>query len=295
MTPSYDLILQMWSSEVYNAAGLELSTSLELAEPTTGPAFTFRLPIGTSELLRAVTFIEGDQRDSARYRNPSSYIEDPFQRYQNEMAKDFYDRTDKLLLYFRSSKLSHIDLTDVPFVACESSRGVVGWYGGGSGYTSKPDETSVQSLFRSPDTSPPPQKNVALNWAFIKRLLADRLLEDRLSDYLPDSVEGLTVVNFPCVSFPSWKRYDEAYNAEAWGILANVMQRYSRPGSGRTLSLTFAESSSELSNMERSEEQEYEHTIHISYEDAVRAVTEKGYRQIAPFVASFEDLRVHRL
>ncbi|KZV60578.1 hypothetical protein PENSPDRAFT_337131 [Peniophora sp. CONT] len=283
MTPSYDLILQMWSSDVYNGTGLELSASLEPSESTLGPAFTCRIPLGTRELLEQFT----DQEETVRSRDPYNWIEDPFLRFQNVMATYFYREMTRLLIYVSSSTLRHIDLADMPFIKTIRH---IGGYGVGVGHTEKPDRLLLRYLLSSPERSDPPRRNVVLTGEMIYRLLKSD--GDRLHDYLPKSVTELTVVDFPCASFPHSLRYDEDYNAGAWGVLLEVLKWYFNQWQ-TCLSLKLAESTSEMSNMERSEEPEYVHTIPESYEDAVRAVTGKGYQRIAPFVTSFEDLRVH--
>ncbi|KZV72370.1 hypothetical protein PENSPDRAFT_683750 [Peniophora sp. CONT] len=285
MTPSYDLVLQMWSSDAHNASGLELTSSLDPTEPTLGPAFTLRLPIGTHELL--TTFMDRDTTPPSQ--SWRLWFEDPFQRLQNDMAKHFCFCIGRLTSGFSSSLLEYIDLTDVPHVEHEFAMS-----GYGPSRNIMPDET-IQNLFRLPWGGSPPRRTVILNWTLINRFFTSKVTTGitRLNTYLPNSVNELTVVDFPCASFPDQRRYDEGYNDKVWSTLLEVLEKYSRPGSERMFALKLAESTSEMSNMERSEALEYEHTITGSYEDAVRAVTERGYQRIVPFVTSFEDLRIH--
>ena len=184
-------------------------------------------------------------------------------------------------------------MTDLPFVEHEV------W-----GYEAlKPDEF-IRNLFRAPRSSPSTwsRQSVNLSWALAKRLLASESdAGGRFNGaYYPPSVRELIIVNFPCASFPCYKRYDEGINEEAWGLLRERCVRtqsflwHRQAGRDRGFRLTLAESASEVSNMERSEEPKYEHTIPESYEAAVRAVTEKGCQTIARYTTiMFEDLRIH--
>ncbi|KZV62956.1 hypothetical protein PENSPDRAFT_758356 [Peniophora sp. CONT] len=286
MTPSYDLMLQMWSSEAHEV-GLELSTSLERTKPKLGPAFTLRLPVGTCELLN--TSIDQNISQPSQFRG--LWIEDAFLRFQNDMAKYFYFCIGKVLdnFPFASSMLQHIDLTDIPYVEQELVK-----FSSRKSTHIQPDVT-LQWLWPWARLTSL-RGNVILNWTLIYQVSNSSDPEGAIrlySNYLGKSVNELTVVDFPCASFLSWKRYDERHNAEAWDILLKFLERYPASGERTMLALKLAESTSEMSNMKRSDEPEYEHTIPGSYEDAVRAVTEKGYQRIAPFVTSFEDLRIH--
>lgn len=344
MTPSYDLVLQMWSSEAHGAQGPELSTSLEVKEPSNGPAFNLRLPVGTCSLLE--TYLDKPVMPETWDGRP--WMKDPFLRLQQDLACDFFDQTRNLLRSLSSSTLKFFDLTGMPFVEHYRISFVqdeedshpeehfmkdhhsVAWGGTlvnifsrkkntrtsprGPADTVRTRWTAIERTSVSNDEgrlldqpgkhlmhSPKSSGNVVLRWTLIKRTFEsdddESEVLEQLGRYLPHFVGELTIVDFPCASFPSQKRYDENYNAKAWDILFKILKEHSihktRSGNTRVLSLKLAESASELSNMERSEEPEYVHTIEGSYEDAVRAVTEKGYQHIAPFVRSFEDLRAY--
>ncbi|KZV60576.1 hypothetical protein PENSPDRAFT_337009 [Peniophora sp. CONT] len=313
MTPSYDFILQMWSSETRDASGLELSTSLDLTEPATvGPAFTLRLPVGTRSLLETFT----DRPVISGNAHTPKWKRDPYLLFQQDMARDFFRHENTLLRFFKSSTLKHVDLAGIPFVEhvfldspnmTPQEMWLARIVSGSPGRIDAPDKLTMEHLFPqdpSQGESSPPLRNMVLNWTLIKRVLAGDRGDDvrgiGIMQYIPDSVQELTLVDFPCSSSPSWMRYDRDYNEEAWSLLLSILKRHSQCRSvgipdlrERFLSLKLAESTSELSNMERSEEPQYEHTIQGLYEDAVTAVTERGYHRIAPFVSGFEDMRVN--
>ncbi|VDB87245.1 unnamed protein product [Peniophora sp. CBMAI 1063] len=283
MTSSYDIMIQLWSSASPGARGLELSESLQQAGSREGPAFTLREPVGSRALLQ--TFPDPETGEGSRYG--ISYVETPHVRFQNDMARQFYGLVGNMFPYFSLAK--HLDLTDIPYVDHKQN------YTAGYEKTDHP----MARLFRAPDGSLSPRRSVVLNWSLISCIQSKSRVNapGRLQEfYLPNSVEALTIVNFPCASFPSIKRYDNEVNEQAWNDLLDVCKAcyHSRLQADiPPFSLKLAESSSEMSNTERSEESEYEHTFEGSYEDAVRAITEEGRQWIAPFVASFEDLRIH--
>ncbi|KZV73592.1 hypothetical protein PENSPDRAFT_749997 [Peniophora sp. CONT] len=267
MTPSYDLLLQTWSSPTHGVlSGLSLSESLGLGDPKRGPAFTLRLPVGTREMLEQ--FLDYDNPLHTLFND----IEDPSLRFQDTMSMDFHGQTNPCLTFYMSPTLKYLDLTDLPFArqrALDRSSDYVG-------RLSKPSADSGAAV------------HVLLNWSLVRQLSVKRLVDH----YIQDSVKELTIVDFPCAAFPSPKRYGKVTNENAWKHLYGGLEARHTAGYP-PLSLRLAESTSETSNMERSAEPEYVHTIEGSYEDAVKAVTEKGYQLIAPFVTSFEDLRVH--
>ncbi|KZV72349.1 hypothetical protein PENSPDRAFT_683736 [Peniophora sp. CONT] len=280
MTPSYDLLFQTWASEACSTPGLDLLTSLDLTTPISGAAFTLRLPVGTRELL--ATFIDGEPPMTPSKFSFVKTIEDPFLRFQDNVARDFFSRTNTIMSWLEFPTLAFIDLTDLPYV----EHGESGFWG----QSSQPDGCLTR-LYSS--LSALRRREVVLSWSLFIRLSQFRLN----NFYMPnDSVRTLTLVNFPCAAFPHGKRYDEEFNEKAWDVLQKFFTRYFiSPDRYRDhpVSLRLAESASDMSNMERSEEPPYEHTISGSYEDAVRTVTEKGYQRIAPFMSSFEDLRIH--
>ncbi|VDB84987.1 unnamed protein product [Peniophora sp. CBMAI 1063] len=291
MDGSHDLLFQLWSSKERGSAALELPASLRLTESTPGAALTIRYHVWLYAPLFE-DFIEEEKRQLTREwaRN-----EDPYERYRSRVAKEFYNCMATILNKFDASAITNVDLTDIPFGDQQFYPFVVLT----SAYE-KPDKAIVR-LFRSPDVPSSPQISLTLNWDFLRNLQSNSRSNapDRLLGfYIPNSVRELTIVNFPCASFPHWKRYDDEHNEKAWNALRNVCSKsfQHRLEEGvPPLVLKLAESSSEMSNMERSEEPKYKHMTHDSYEDAVRAVTDKGYRQIASFVAEFADLRIHRV
>ncbi|VDB87244.1 unnamed protein product [Peniophora sp. CBMAI 1063] len=277
MTLSYDLVLQLWSSEMHGAVSLDIDASLELtADPATGAAFTIRAPIGSREYLEG--FVIDESEPSPIYWGAN--IKDPYLKYLNELAREFYYRTNTLIWELKSSTLKYFDLVDLPHVAPE--RGM--W-----GSINDPDKCldRLSSLQVAGVVTPVASRNVTFSWSLIYRVLGDlKSMRDR---YFADC-GSITIVNFPCASFVSPKRYDSKLNAEAWDLLRRYFE------SNRLKhSLILSESVSDMSNMERSEEPDHGCGDQESYDDAVRAVTQEGYRQIAPFVTGFEDLRVHNL
>ncbi|VDB87242.1 unnamed protein product [Peniophora sp. CBMAI 1063] len=292
MSPAQDLVFQLWSSEEGGSDGLDFAASLHLTESTPGAAFTIKYSINQGDRLTFEDFLEEESKRLTydMYRNPDPYI-----RYLTKVADVFYFRMMHLLQTFDSPTIRNVDLTDYPYG--DQRQHVYHGVPSTSDYD-KPD-ASVLHLFRPPDNYHLPQTNLILNWDFLRNLKSRSRSNapDRLPGfYVSNSVRELTIVNFPCASFPCWKRHDYEYNEKAWDDLCNVCLtsfRYRLKEGVPPLILKLAESSSDMSNMERSEEPVYKHTIPGSYEDAVRAVTEKGYQQIAPFVSDFVDVRIH--
>ncbi|VDB87240.1 unnamed protein product [Peniophora sp. CBMAI 1063] len=276
MTLSYDLVLQLWSSETQHASSLEIDTSLEIVhESTAGPAFTLRLPVGSQEYLENP--FDYDDRGPNIWTGPGIDL-DPFVHFQNAMARDFYRRTGLAIQLMESSTLKDFDLTDIPYAEYET----LNLY--------EPDDCLfVLSRHDGPDRS------VTLRWSLICRILEQAaslgMQEEgieRLEKLYLGNFAKITIVDFPCATFPSPKRCDEELNAKAWDTLT-LYFRDRKPENFLVLS----ESPSELSNMERSEDTGSARADPESYTDAVRAVTREGCRRIAPFVTGFEDLRVH--
>ncbi|VDB84989.1 unnamed protein product [Peniophora sp. CBMAI 1063] len=287
MTTSYDMMMQLWSSETCSAPGLDLSTSLQLTEPMGGPAFTLKLSFATNEFLKTFTdnvIVEGTRgyEDHISYRGPYGI-------FQHNVATRFHARAADLLRYLSPSWLKHIDIADLPFVYDNYMTWLAIYE----------RDVPVTRLLGFKAGTQLPRRVVILNWESFSRLayFAGPYIHSRALYYLPAGAPfELTFVNFPCVACPSQKRYDENLNADAWNLMYRFLEAYFSPGKafqGHLLKLTLAESYSDRSNMERSEEPVYEHTIPVSYEDAVNAVTQKGYRQIARFVPAFQDLRVN--
>ncbi|VDB85465.1 unnamed protein product [Peniophora sp. CBMAI 1063] len=287
MTLSYDLMLQLWSSETRGAVGLDMDTSLELGpESATGAAFTIRVPVGSRHYLEDFVMDEPEMSSYIMWSALGVKMKDPFLKYQNELAREFHYRASTLIREFASSTLKCFDLVDLPYVEPESMWGGIN---DPDRYLNRLSSRHVPGI-----VTPVLSRNVTISWSFIYRTLGDQThsidarlkrMQHRFSEY-----EKITIVNFPCAHFASSKRHNQKLNAKAWDLLLRYFE------SNRLKhSLILSESSSDMSNMERSEDPVRGCTDQESYADAIRAVTGEGYRRIAPFITGFEDIRMHNL
>ncbi|VDC03979.1 unnamed protein product [Peniophora sp. CBMAI 1063] len=277
-TLSYDLLLQTWSSETSSTPGtLDVTKPLESDPPSSGPSFSFRIPGVARDTLK-----RDENNEPILPQNVWEWNGDHNAAfYEKDVARPFYRRLRVLLpTYFSPfgpfQALRHLDYTDVP------------WDGAHYWYRSSGGEMGVEPSHNIIQKCSSTCTHLVANWALLSRLPSDILKEYHLAQ----QVEEVTIVNFPCAGFPSQKRYDEDLNAKAWHHLSLCLERRVKAG-WPPLALRLAESDSEISNMARSDDPEYIHTIAGSYEDAVRAVTQKGYEKVAPYVRSLQDLRIH--
>ncbi|VDB87246.1 unnamed protein product [Peniophora sp. CBMAI 1063] len=286
LTPSYDMLIQMWSSEAHNAFGLDLPASLELMSGSAGgPAFTLRVP---SEKLDVLESFLTQQEDLLDLDPVEQTADDLSLKFRRDVTMRFHMRASQLIRHMRSPTLRCIDFTDLPLIdPVIVSPQLTAWT-----IPMKFDDY-LWELYRGRT-----RMGVILDWSFFQSALE----RNRARDFIPRNVWEVTIVNFPCAAFPSRARYDEDFNAKAWDKLYRMFFHTHWDPQGyehrwhhydHLMTLKLAESRTEMSNMKRSEEPEYRHTFQGSYEDAVRAVTEQGYQRVAPYVAGFEDLRVH--
>ncbi|VDC03977.1 unnamed protein product [Peniophora sp. CBMAI 1063] len=274
LTPSYDILLQLWSSESTSdvtLGGFDFSTSLGLSCPASGAAFTLRLPSVTRALhdlgMRGVHVPPSDWDDLS----DSLRVVD----FEAKVARMFYGRVNRVL-HPGFSSLRYLDYTDAPVERFKES---------GHMFTSRrPTIQLMQEIIQSFAAT-----HVTASWSLLKYVSKFGMLEEF---HFTRHVEDVTIVNFPCAEYPNQDRYDDWINATAWTDLGLCFRNRSRLG-WPPIALRLAESASDMSNMARSDELGYVHMIAGSYEDAVKAVTQKGYQKVAPFVKSFEDMRIH--
>ncbi|VDC03985.1 unnamed protein product [Peniophora sp. CBMAI 1063] len=271
LTPEYDILLQLWSSQSIPSSrpgGLDLPTSLGLSPPSAGAAFTLRVPSVTRDIHELdVECVPVSPPRSRKYDDDYDISE-----FEAKVTKMFYGRVDRVLRPGFSS-LRYIDYTDVPYQEYKET---------GDSHTVQPMHRIIRAFSA---------KHVTASWSILRRVA---WWGSMLQDYhLTRHVEEVTIVNFPCAGLINSERYDERVNAAAWTDLWLCL--YARQVAGwPPVVLRLAESTSDMSNMARSNEPEYdEDSMAGSYEDAVRGVTQKGYEMVAPFVKSFEDLRIH--
>ncbi|VDC03968.1 unnamed protein product [Peniophora sp. CBMAI 1063] len=287
-TSTYELLLQVWSSESkarYAPGGLDLATSLGMTPFQRGPALTVRLPGVTRDILELGASNELEKPLNVweiADRGPVLKVIP----YMTKVADMFYDRAVSILNMDSPwpepfSTLRYLDYTDAPWD---------GSYAHVNGFAprvepGRRDCTVSHMIIKACSAT-----HLTANWLLLSRVEADYIQ----GYHLTEDVEEVTIVNFPCAAFPDRKRYDERTNAKAWDKLQSCLELRHEAGWPR-ISLRLAESYSDMSNMARSNESVYEHTIEAPYEDAVRAVTQKGYERVAPYLRSFEDLRIHTL
>ncbi|VDC03972.1 unnamed protein product [Peniophora sp. CBMAI 1063] len=296
-TPSYDLLMQMWSSEATNTGPLDYAASLGATDSPSGPAVSFRLPSLARNAL---------QRDA--FNHPYLPLEKwelsgaannwQGERYRRNVARIFYERAMRNLgldrPFHRGSWSKGESLTS-PSWALESFSTVKYL-----DYTDAPSDGAYSVRREGQQTTDIEQSHlvfrachathITVNWSYLGPLPPHLVA----SHHFTPVVEHVTLVNFPCAGFSTHKRYDEETNAEAWSKLQACLK--TRHESGQPpLALRLAESDSDMSNMARSFEPEYVHTLRGSYKDAVRAVTQTGYKSVAPYLKGFDDLRIHTL
>lgn len=284
MSPTYDALLQLWSSDTsHNKGGLELITSLGTAESVRGPAFTLRFHVGEGDTIGSGDFLDPqlppDEHRGSEFMNTSN---DPYLAFEIYMSHYCHKRVGRILgtpqidspfslnptpLPDKYNSIRYLDFSDMPFPA------------GGI--------KDLYTLRFMPGTSA--ATHVTVDWSLFDNMkwhIVDHW-------YISPRVEDLTVVNFPCASYPNRKRYDEHLNDYAWSKLVQYLHSRARANNARRLTLKFAESTSDRSNLLRANEPKYEHTIAVPYEQAVRAITEKYCKRFKYLVHSFEDLRIH--
>ncbi|VDB88625.1 unnamed protein product [Peniophora sp. CBMAI 1063] len=270
MTPSFDLMLQVWSSgERDTLNGLDLESSLEMTDSARGPAFTLRLPVGTRQMLD--DYMSGRPLAHSRDRLGSA-PEDP------GLARDFYPRASRAVDDNLSNlALNRFDFTDMPFVV---NYEMEDWFL--HRYMAFLIGGFVNWKLRA--------RQRTLSWSLLKQMPINSR-----AGFLAGQVEEVVLVNFPCAAFPSQKRYDREVNEEAWDMLCEWLEnREARfDDDPPPFSFKLAESDSVVSTWERSEEPEYVHTIRGSYEDAVIEANGRGYQRVRELVTSFEDLRMN--
>ncbi|KZV66786.1 hypothetical protein PENSPDRAFT_755466 [Peniophora sp. CONT] len=221
LTPTYDFLLQTWSSGIRNVSGgPNPPPSFGTMASPPGPRFTLRFPALTRDLVGP------DMLDAllTGHTSPHSQNVIRINDFQLKVAKRVYPRVAQVIQNTFAT-FKYLDYSDAP---------------PGGGYVDEAEY--IMSLWSPSDVTPTnyiPEScksiHITLSWSLLKQLPTRRVRLYHITQY----VEDLTLVNFPCAAFPSRERYDERVNREAWDVL-----------------FEFAESASDMSNMERSDEPE---------------------------------------
>ncbi|KZV67024.1 hypothetical protein PENSPDRAFT_736767 [Peniophora sp. CONT] len=114
-----------------------------------------------------------------------------------------------------------------------------------------------------------------------------------LLDGLFPRLQHLTVVDFPCASFPSRERYDKALAERGWTLLLDALKKRAKDGLSKLQTLKLAESSSNETKLFRGDTIGwYRDAIGDAYRDAVASVNAPALREVTRWVERVEDERV---